>query len=625
MSGVKSPATYGDYYWSQQVEAALWLDETIEETLSGQIRSLVSKLGISENVPDNLKPLLSKLIEPTSPGYGAIMGRFVSEAADGILGQSMNHALKDFNYKMASWFKDQRIDFTTASTLFQRKAITEGMFDARREDEGYKKAEGAAYYLSRMPYPSIPDIMLHARYHSDPYNIRGKVWESFDVPTRDFALWEWLGLQRLTTEQIHAAFRRGYIPESDLLYKLGEVGWSKDDAKLLQDVNWQIPNAMLMVQGGLMEGLGFNEILRDITFADIHPKYKSTYLNAVLTKPAPTDLVAFELRKDPSLTGLSRQLQRIGIHPDYTDIYETLAYPIPPVADIITMAVREAFTPAIAARFGQYEDFPADFAKYAAQKGLSREWAERYWAAHWSLPSPQQGFEMLHRGIVNEVELLMLMKALDIMPFWRDKLMQMSYKRLTRVDVRRMYREGVLDEREVYESYLSLGYDETNAGRMSEFTIKQTLSSLSKFTVSDVTKAYTQRKIDKAETISLLRMLGIRSDDINFLVSTADYKREWALTDAKISGIRNLYKKRVYDANQTRDKLSRLNLPSEQIDAYMEQWYYDIAAEPTPTWTTAQTIAFVKKGIITLERAKQELRTIGYDAEHINAYVGLTK
>ncbi|GAI22279.1 unnamed protein product, partial [marine sediment metagenome] len=150
--------------------------------------------------------------------------------------------------------------------------------------------------------------------------------------------------------------------------------------------------------------------------------------DAVLTKPSSTDIVAYSLRKDPSLTGLPASLTKIGIHPDYTDVYRTLANPIPPVADIITMAVREAFSPAIAERFGQYEDFPPDFERYASMKGLTPEWSKRYWAAHWSLPSPQQGFEMLHRGIINEDELRMLMRALDIMPFWRDKLMQMSYR-----------------------------------------------------------------------------------------------------------------------------------------------------------------------------------------------------
>jgi len=138
------------------------------------------------------------------------------------------------------------------------------------------------------------------------------------------------------------------------------------------------------------------------------------------------------------------------------------------------MAVREAFTPEIAARFGQYQDLPPDFVEWVGKKGLSKEWAERYWAAHWSLPSPQQGFEMLHRGVINEGDLNMLMRALDIMPFWRDKLIQIAYRPLTRVDVRRMFALGVLDVSGVRKAYTDLGYNDYNADLMTDFTIKYT-------------------------------------------------------------------------------------------------------------------------------------------------------
>jgi len=184
-----------------------------------------------------------------------------------------------------------------------------------------------------------------------------------------------------------------------------------------------------------------------------------------------------------------------------------------------------------------------------------------------------------------------------------------------------MYREGVLTEREVYESYLQQGYSEENAQRMAEFTVRQTLSALARFTTTDIVKAYTQRKIDKAEALSLLDMLGVRREDRAYILQTADYKKAWELTDERISGIRNLYKKRVFTNDQARDNLSRLGLPAEQITEYMNQWYYELKEIEGPTWTTAQTISFAKKGVITRERAKRELQIIGYDDEHIDAYM----
>ena len=82
--------------------------------------------------------------------------------------------------------------------------------------------------------------------------------------------------------------------------------------------------------------------------------------------------------------------------------------------------------------------------------GLPEEQARNYWAAHWELPSAQMGYAMFQRRIIDHETLVMLLKSLDIMPFWRDKLIEMSYNPLTRVDVRRMYGLGVLSEEEVY-------------------------------------------------------------------------------------------------------------------------------------------------------------------------------
>jgi len=184
-----------------------------------------------------------------------------------------------------------------------------------------------------------------------------------------------------------------------------------------------------------------------------------------------------------------------------------------------------------------------------------------------------------------------------------------------------MYKQGVLTEREVFESYQDQGYDDENAERMAEFTVRQTLASLSKFTSSDIIKAFTNRMIDRSDAMSLLRDIDIRPEDASYIVSTAEYKRLWAFTDDQIAGIRNLYKKRIYDENQSRDRLAKLNLPAEQIDVLMQQWFYDKVEELDATWTTVQTLKFLKRKLITVERAKKELYLNGYTQERIDIYL----
>ena len=619
---IKDASTYGEYYWSMQVEAQKLFAKDVEKELSSMAAQLMGSLKMQEFLPPEFTSLFSGISAPVGAFLGDVGGRFVSEVADGAVSQAASPFFESMGYAAYNLSPTKKMTPAATAILFSRKKIGEEFFKERFRMGGFEPIEAQFQYDSMRPYPSITDLVLYSRYHGDPENVWATLEEFYDVAPVDFKLWEWLGRQRLSTLDVQTLFRREILTEEGFFDSVARIGWDKYDAPMIMELGWTIPNAMLLVQGNLHQGKSTEEILKDISIADINPRYAQQYLDAILTKPASQDLIAYHLRKDPTLSGLEDALQRIGIHPDFTDVYKTLAYPIPPVADIITMAVREAFSPEIASRFGQYEDYPAEFEEWAKKKGISKEWSERYWAAHWSLPSASQGFEMLHRGVIDNDELNMLLRALDIMPFWRKKLTNIAFKRLTRVDIRRMYRVGVMDEAEVYDAYLELGYNERDSRRMSDFTVKQTLATQSKFTERDIISAYLKYMINRSETKQLLQLVGVREENIAFILSTAEYKREWALTDAKIDAIRNLYKRETYDANKARAELLKLDLPAERVDVLMAQWFVDEKDKPPRYWTTAQTLSFIEAGAITEERGIQELRDIGYNTEHITAYLG---
>jgi hypothetical protein len=619
--GIENPETYGDYYWANEVEARNAADEQIESAFAPLWSALLQDIPDIEGVPPALTAFYKTLGQPPSAGFGGFaLGvgvEMIDETLHSLLGPMMKIMQRSINRSSReTWLTSQE-----ANTLFRQGKIQEDLWELVTASEGYEDINGRFLYQSQEPYPSLPELILYARYHDDPDNPFSEVQEWFDVNARDWPVWKWLGLQRKTTQDVQRLYKRGKFEQTDFYTELAQIGWSQADRPLVEELGWLLPNPMLIVQGGLMTGRQDDDLLSDISLAEIHPEYAKRYLDAVLTKPATQDIVSYQLRRDPSLAGLSPELRKIGIHPEYAQLYKELAYMIPPVGDIITMAVREAFTPAIAERFGQYEDFPEPFAEWAGKKGLTEDWAKRYWASHWSLPSAQQGFEMLHRGAVNEEELNLLLRALDIMPFWREKLTAIAYRRLTRVDVRRMFKLGVLNEEEVYQSYLELGYNDRDAKRMTEFTVQWALPKEAKVTQANVLSAYKSRMIDRSTASRMLEEMEVTEPVRNFMLDSVDYKKDIELREAKIRGIRNLYKKRVYDENQARDQLSKLALPAEEINSLMEQWYFDVTAEPTKNWTTAQTIGFIQAGTITKERGINELRLMGYDDEHINAYL----
>lgn len=622
---IDSPATYGEHYWSSQVEAAEAFEEKIEDGVKPFIPRIFADADIRAAMPFDILPKLEGLLAFPSAGLGAIGGRFVSEIADQAVATTLSPPMREVGYAANAKFPNLIMTPDTALNLFRRKRILPAMFESKMKRSGYGDIERQFLQIASAPFPGIPELMRWARYHGSPDNTWGTLFEVYDLDATDYPMWDWLSKARLTTDQVTQLWRRDNIDAAAADYKLQEIGWSIDDVEAVRGLSYVVPNAMLLIQGNLMAEASDGDIFADLGHADIHGEYRRKYLDAVLTKPASTDLIAYHLRQENELRDLNNDLRRIGIHPDYFDIYKTLAMRIPPVADIITMAVREAFSPETARRFGQYEDFPKDFGRYAAQQGLSEDWAKRYWAAHWGLPSVTQGFNMLHRGIIELDDLTLLLKAQDVMPFWREKLVRMAYKPITRVDVRRMYREGVLDETDVFEAYLAIGYSDVNAQRMTEFTVRQTLSTLAKFTTTDVVRAYTERMIDRSEANSLLRMLGVKSQDTTYILSTADYKKAWADTEERIKAIRNLYRRQEYNEDQTRSYLLRLDLPSVQVDNLMNQWWYEKAGDGVTTWSKAETFKFFKAGLINEDRAKQELTTMGYDDEHIKIYMEVAK
>ncbi|GAJ06864.1 unnamed protein product, partial [marine sediment metagenome] len=118
----------------------------------------------------------------------------------------------------------------------------------------------------------------------------------------------------------------------------------------------------------------------------------------------------------------------LGFPPEISEALQKLTVVMPTPTDLVRFGVREVFSPEIAKKFRQYEDFPKDIMKWADQIGMTQELMEMYWASHWDLPSPGQGFDMYHRRIISYEELGVLLRAKDVMPFWRDKLIQISHR-----------------------------------------------------------------------------------------------------------------------------------------------------------------------------------------------------
>ena len=153
-----------------------------------------------------------------------------------------------------------------------------------------------------------------------------------------------------------------------------------------------------------------------------------------------------------------QDLKDLGWNDDRIETLKFITLFIPSAAEQTLWLAREVFEPAMVTKYGLLDELPnyedTDFEKI----GVSPDQMKNIWAAHWEHASFQQMVEMLHRGLITEADFREWFKLVEIVPFWRDKLIQTVYTWPTRVDVRRWWDMRTIDEAELRRLYSGMGY-----------------------------------------------------------------------------------------------------------------------------------------------------------------------
>jgi hypothetical protein len=295
---------------------------------------------------------------------------------------------------------------------------------------------------------------------------------------------------------------------------------------------------------------------------------------------------------------------------------------IPGPSDLFHLVGKEAFEKDMIEKIGLGDEFPEEQVHWLEKQGLSRYWAEKYWYAHWEQPSIQMGFEMLHRGIINDEELDMLFRAVEIPPFWRDKLTQMTYLPYTRVDTRRMYDWGVLDIQGVYNNYRDLGYDEEHAVNLTKWTVLQTDPEDKDISLGQILSNFEARVLDRNDAKEMIRALGYTEFKAEFLLVSAEYNMEEKIQKKRIEITREKYINRLIDKFDALKELAMLNLPHKQTDLLLEEWDLDLFRDKKfPSKTDLEK--FYLQDIIKQEQYIEEMDKLGYSHKYIVWYLAV--
>lgn len=362
----------------------------------------------------------------------------------------------------------------------------------------------------------------------------------------------------------------------------------------------------------MLHKLGFTDERIDVLFA------------ASKSIPAPDELRQLFLRGEIPEEELNAGYKKYGFTDTEITHLKKLFYPIPSYPDLIRMAVREAFYPDYVEEYGLMAELPGEYLEWTQKQGLSEDWAKKFWASHWELPSILRGYEMLHRSVINDEQLDSLFMAQDIMPWWRDKLKAISYHPLTRVDVRRVYRMGIIDRDQVYRTYLDLGYNEEKAEWLTKFTEMEQGEKERDLSKAEVLSAYTKKIISQSETIQMLTDLGYDQNEVNVLISMKDYQELKDNKARELKRIQKFFHAGSYTANQAISEMGKLDMTGAEQNTTMALWDSEkLSRLASPSKKDLDSL--FKADIINQNQYREEMGHLGFVPKYVEWFLTLVQ
>lgn len=299
----------------------------------------------------------------------------------------------------------------------------------------------------------------------------------------------------------------------------------------------------------------------------------------------------------------------------------------------------------------------ADFLNYMKEWGFNKYHAESYWAAHWELPSPIQAYEMFQRlrpdiypqGIAfTKEELTNTLRVLDYRPDFIERLIQIAYQPITRVDIRRMWAMGVIKtEDELLGRYLDLGYSPQDAAVMVDFTIASNQPETKTLPKAFYEDEFLAGRLSAQELAQAYADMGYNPTDANRMINSlqiklsrtteqeAERRETGARSDKMLTADQTLkaFKLGIIEEDVALHKLIRYGYDRKDalilIDtAYMELsdiYQTEKSLEKEARKTIFEILQAYIKGETTEEEAREELRTIGQDDLKITALLNAAR
>lgn len=290
---------------------------------------------------------------------------------------------------------------------------------------------------------------------------------------------------------------------------------------------------------------------------------------------------------------------------------------IPPVSDLITMVVREAFTPE------RVTPAPELFVKYMQELGYAKEWSDRYWTAHWALIPLERITEMYHRGIVTEDFYKKYLVLHDYRPDEINYILKWVWRPPNRVEARMMYDLGVLKEEDLDYIARASGIEERFREGWKQmirgFRVRPLLTKIETI----ATEAYENGYISNAEYMKLLKEAGFSDIVITWVMKVGQLERRFKLMKLSVDTIVLKFRKGYLTKEEAMRQLTTIGLDTETALHHLAKAEIqalkvsDKAKQAAPKLTVKQLFDAWRKGVIETEELVDALIAKGYTEQEV--------
>ena len=345
------------------------------------------------------------------------------------------------------------------------------------------------------------------------------------------------------------------------------------------------------------------------------------------TQYTTSELLMLRMRGQLDEKEFRYEIRRNGMLGEYTaDKIWDLHRAIPPISDLTRFMVRDVADDKIAFKYKWDKDFEekwvGDVKRWSEEQGVNEYIAKAYWRAHWQMPAPSQLFEMLHRlsrlpednpAYTDAKTVDEALQVNDWPEYWRTRFTEISYRRLTRVDIRRAYMIGSIDRAAVVEGYQQLGYKPKEANILADFAESLLINRLEK---SRDVKLYKDGVIDKAECKKRLVADGATPAQADKIIKAADDELDAQGKETCAGNVKKRFLEGTIAEPAARAELIALPINVQRTDHFIELWKCELkSVDKKPT--TSQLCKFKEQGLINDPAFIAALKNLGWDAAEI--------